>query len=217
MLEYLYFIIELLALLTLAVQYKKLEKTQYIYFLPYLLLIVCYEAGSIYNLFNVNGSNEWITNVIITIEFLFYSCFLVNVLNQKLRRRLFTIVAVTFLFTVIDVAFIQGFWKLATIAILLQYIVLITLVCMFFYQLMNQAGEQLTLIRLPNFWVNTGLLFFCLAEFLFFAAFTYMTASKNYHYYLLWYIISNVANLILYSCLSISFLCFSKSRKLFHS
>lgn len=214
MFEYLYFIIELLALITLAVQYKKLEKTQYVYFLPYLLLIICYEAGSIYNLFNVNGSNEWITNVIITVEFLFYGSLLVNMLSRNVKRRLFAVLGGTFLFTVIDVTFIQGFWKLATIAIMLQYIVLITLVCMFFYQLMQQAGEQLSLIRLPDFWVNTGLLFFCLAEFLFFAAFTYMTANKNYQNYLLWYIISNMANLILYSCLSVSFLCFSKNKKL---
>ena len=93
---------------------------------------------------------------------------------------------------------------------------LIILICIFFYQLMHRTGEHLSLIQLPHFWVNTGLLFFCLAEFLFFAAFTYMITKKTYSYSLLWDVISNMANIILYSCLSISFLCFSKTKKLLY-
>ncbi|MEO6150026.1 MAG: hypothetical protein ABIP28_07690 [Mucilaginibacter sp.] len=182
------------------------------FFLPYLLLIVLYELGSFFYLFVINKSNAWITNIIISIEFLFYSCLLIVLLDKKLRARLVILVLSAFLFTVVDVFAIQGFWDLGTIAILVQYVVLIVLVCMFFSQLMRRSGEHLSLIRLPAFWINTGLLFFCLAEFMFFAAFTYMTAKKNYNYYMLWLVISNMANLILYSCLSISFLCFNKKK-----
>lgn len=216
MLRYIYFVFEILAFVTLLVQYKKIEKTKYIYFLPFLLLILLYEAGSLYNLFNINHSNAWGVNIIITVEFLFYSLFLISLLNKGSRVRLYALVASVFVFTVVDVAFLQGFWNLATIAILLQYLALIILVCVFFYQLMHKTGQHLSLISLPDFWVNTGLLFFCLAEFLFFAAFAYMMAKKNYNYSLLWFVISNIANLILYSCLSISFLCFNRTRKLLY-
>ncbi|RYZ97808.1 MAG: hypothetical protein EOP47_20825, partial [Sphingobacteriaceae bacterium] len=123
-----YFIFEALALITALVQYKKIEKTPYLYFLPYLLLIVLYEIGSYFKIFVVNHSNAWITNIVISIEFLFYSCFLIVLLAKKLRARLVILVASTFLFTVIDVFAIQGFWNLGTIAILVQYVVLIILV-----------------------------------------------------------------------------------------
>jgi hypothetical protein len=216
MLRYLYYAFETMAFVTLLFQYKKMQRTNYAYFLPYLIFIFIYETGSLFDIFNINHSNAWITNIVATVEFLFFSFFLINLLDKRLHTRLTVIVASVFLFTVVDVVFIQGFWNLCTIAILLQYVVLIILVCFFFYQLMHKTGEHFSLISLPDFWVNTGLLFFCLAEFLFFAAFTYMMAKKNYNYSLLWFVISNIANLILYSCLSISFLCFSKTRKLLY-
>jgi len=216
MLKYIYFVFEILALTTLLSQYKKIEKTQYVYFLPFLVFILSYETGSLYDIFIINGSNAWAVNIVITIEFLFYSSFLIALLDKKSRARLTILTASVFLFTVIDVLVIQGFWNLCTIAILLQYLVLIILICIFFYQLMHRTGEHLSLIQLPHFWVNTGLLFFCLAEFLFFAAFTYMITKKTYSYSLLWDVISNMANIILYSCLSISFLCFNRTKKVLY-
>ncbi|WP_345213526.1 hypothetical protein [Mucilaginibacter gynuensis] len=211
---FLYLAFETIALLILIIQYKKLEKSVYIYFLPYLLFIVIYECASVFNLFNIHGSNAYITNIVITVEFAFYSFFLISLISRKLKRLLTALVIVCLLFTLVDVFFLQGFWNLCTIAILVQYVMLIVLVCCFFYQLMNSSGQSMSLLSLPHFWVNTGLLFFCLAEFLFFAAFAYMASRNNYHYYLLSLVIANMANLILYSCLSISFLCFSKTKKL---
>src|ERR1700712_2018403 len=83
MVDYLYFFAELVAFIFTIIQYKKFEQTIYAYFFPYLLLIILYEAGSILNIFNINHSNAWITNIIITIEYLFYSFFLIALLDKN--------------------------------------------------------------------------------------------------------------------------------------
>lgn len=186
--------------------------------MPYLLFICAYEICSVFHLFIINQNNAWITNIIITIEFTFFSTFIAKLLPIPLRKRVFKVIIVLIAFTAINIAFIQGFWNMATITIILQYIMLIVLVCMYFYQLMHQhADEQLSLIHIPDFWVNTGLLFFCLLEFCFFCAFSYMVSRKSYYYLELWIVIANMANFILYSCLAVSFLCFNRKKMSYSS
>jgi hypothetical protein len=208
-----YFWFECIALIFCAIFVNKAKHSRYIYFLPYLIFITIYEYGSLYDLFLIDKHNLWITNYVITIEFLFYSFFLISALKNRLLARRFTIAVIACLiFTFIDIFLIEGFAKLCSIAILIQFILLITLVCVSLYQLMQQPGSNISIISIPDFWVNTGLIFFCLAEFLFFTSFAYMAYKKTYDYYFLFSIISNVANVILYSCITISFLCISQTR-----
>lgn len=213
MFDRLYLFFELLALIVVIFQYKKMSHTRYAAFLPYLLFINIYELCSYLHLFVVNQTNAYIVNFIISIEFSFFSIFISRLLPDRLRKKLVTIISGIIVFTGIDIAFIQGFWNMATFAIITQYIMLVVLVCMYFYHLMQQqTDEHISLIHIPDFWVNTGLLFFCLLEFCFFCAFSYMVSRKSYYYYQLWVIISNMANFILYSCLAVSFLCFSRKK-----
>jgi len=73
----------------------------------------------------------------------------------------------------------QGFWKLDSITILLEYAIIIFINFLYFYELMNYSGEALNIVKSPGFWLNTGLLFFCLFEFLFFSSFAYMAYKKK--------------------------------------
>lgn len=209
----LYFVFEILSLIVVIFQYKKMSHTRYAAFLPYLLFINAYEICSYFHMFVINHTNAYIVNFIIAIEFSFFSIFITKLLPDRLQKRLMGVIAGILIFTGVDIAFIQGFWNMATFAIITQYIMLITLVCMYFYHLMQQQSDQhISLIHMPDFWVNTGLLFFCLLEFCFFCALSYMVSRKNYYYFELWVIISNMANFILYSCLAVSFICFSRKR-----
>lgn len=213
MFQYLYLFFELMALTFAVVQYKKMSHTRYAAFLPYLLFICLYELGSLKNLFHIHRNNAWVSNYVIIIEFIFYSFFIAGLLPPSLKRTVTKVNFAVIAFTAIDIAFIQGFWNLATVGIIIQYITLITLVCMYFYHLMQQqTDEHISLINMPDFWVNTGLLFFCLLEFCFFCAFSYMVSRRSYYYFELWMVISNMANFILYSCLAVSFLCFSRKK-----
>jgi hypothetical protein len=213
MFVHIYLFFEIIAFLTAIAQFNYIKQTQYIYFIPYLFFIVVYEAGSIFNWFSINHSNLWISNITMIFSFLFYSTFLYKIIKTPvfliwIKRVIF----LSILCSVINMAFLQGFWKLNTITILLQFAVIIIISCIYFYELMNYTGEAMVIIKSPAFWLNTGLLFFCLSEFLFFSSFAYMAYKNNYNYHILFSVISNAANIILYSCLTVSFLCFSRTR-----
>ena len=214
MISDIYFIFECIALLIVLIQYKNLKHSIYKYFLPYLICIVVYEYGSILYWFNINNSNLYITNITEIGNFLFYSIFLYNLLNnQSFKKIVSTLIPLTLFCALINMVLIQGFWKLDSITILLQQAVIIVIVCLYFYELMNSIEDEVSIVKLPAFWLNTGLLFFCLSNFLFFSSFAFMAYRDSYKYLILVRVIANVANVILYSCLSFCFLCFNKTTK----
>jgi hypothetical protein len=192
--------------------YSKVKYTHYKYFIPFLLFIACYEIGSLYDLFAIDHKNLWITNIVMTISFLFYGFFLLNIIKTPVFKKWIKGGILLSIFcTLTDVFLIQGFWNLATFAILLQLGVLIMTTCLYFYELLNYTQETLRIVRLAPFWLNTGLLFYCLLYFLFFSVFTYMAYSRSHEYWLLCDIVPNIANILLYSFLMITFLCCRKT------
>jgi hypothetical protein len=213
MLEYLYFFFELAAFLVAILQFSRIKNTRYVFFIPYLVFILIYEFGSIKNWFLIEKSNLWITNLTLILFFLYYTYFLIYLIQSTLYTKwIKRCVYICLLFSIINLIFIQGFWNLNSITILLQFVILITSICLYFYELMNYSAVRFSISKMPGFWLNAGLLFFCLAEFLFYSAFAYMAYHDNYTYYQLFELISNTANIILYTCLIISFLCFSKKK-----
>lgn len=211
MLNYLYFFFEGLAFLVAAIQLPKLKNSHYWWFVPYLFLILVYEYGSTEGWFGINGSNMYIANITMFIFFLFYALFLLKLIKTpKLKKWITAAIISTAVIYALNNAFYQGFWKLDTITLMIQYFVLIIITCLYFYELMNYTHVQLSIISLPGFWLNTGLLFFCLVFFLFYASFTFLAYQKLNEYALLFTIVANLANAILYSCLTVSFLCVRK-------
>jgi hypothetical protein len=203
-----YLLFELLAFITSVVKYRALKHTRYIYFIPYLFFILIYEYGSIENWFIIKRSNLWISNITLFIFFLFYSIFICDIIKtEKFKKWIWRLIVLSIFCSAANMAFIQGFWGLDTITILLQFAVLIVITCLYFYELMNYTDKELRILRLPGFWLNTGLLFFCLGQFLFYSSFAYMAYRKNYEYYVLHLVLANISNAILYSFLTISFLC----------
>jgi hypothetical protein len=212
MLVYSYLFFEVLAFLVALLKFSKIKHTEYRYFVPYLLFVVVFEMGSIFNWFTIKHQNLWSANITMTISFLYYSFFLFfTIKTQSFKKWIARLTSLSIFCAFVNMSFFQGFWKLDTVTILMQFAVIILITCLYFYELMNYTEKTLVIIKLPGFWLNTGLLFFCLAEFLFFSAFAYMAYEKNYHYLLLFHVISNIANAILYSCLTISFICFRKT------
>lgn len=178
-------------------------------------IVVC-EFLILHDWLYINNSNLYIINISRVIEFLFYSIFLKGVLNNiRFRKVAISLTAVTLICTFINMAFIQGFLNLNSITIIMQFAVVIVIVCLYFYELMKTIETERSIITLPAFWLNTGALFFFLFNFLCFTSFAYMAYKGNYRYLLLFNVISNMANVILYSCLSICFLCFNKSTRSF--
>jgi hypothetical protein len=180
-----------------------------------LILVVIYEYGNIRDWFYINHSNLYITNISGLAFFLFFSIFIQRLINNQTYKKLIgIIIPLTLLCAIINVLFIQGFWRLDTITILLQFAVIIFIICIYFYELMNSIDISIPIIKMPGFWLNTGLLFFCLAQFLLYSSFSFLAYKESREYILLFLTFSNIANAILYTCLVVCFLCFKRIKTL---
>jgi len=215
MFDFVYFLFEVAAFVVALFQIGKLKHSIYIYFIPYLIYVLFYEVATIYNLFSINHSNLWVTNINMTISFLFYGFFLSAIIKTPVFKKwIKRLIYLSIFCSVIDMAFIQGFWKLDSITILLQYGIIILINCIYFYELMNYTETELVVIKLPGFWLNTGLLFYCLSQFLVFSAFAYMAYKGSEEYRILFDMVGNMAYTIFYLCLTLAFLCPHKTTKL---
>ncbi|OOQ61385.1 hypothetical protein [Mucilaginibacter pedocola] len=83
--------------------------------------------------------------------------------------------------------------------------IIIVLSGLYYHELLRYSHERLSIIQLPGFWLNTGLLFFCLLNFLVYSSFAYGAYNNDYSYFIMFASISNIAIAILYSCLAICF------------
>ncbi|WP_133300267.1 hypothetical protein [Mucilaginibacter terrenus] len=211
MLENIYLFFELLSFIVAVVLYPKYKHTPYKYLLPYLLLVLIYEYGTISRWFAINHRNLYIANINWNIFFAVFGFLLTRLTRTfAFKKWMRFAVVITLALSLLNEAFFQGFWDLDSYTILLQFIVIIVFNGLFFYELMHYANEQLSVTSIPGFWLNTGLLFFCLANFLFYASFAIMAYSGDPNYLLLFQVIVNIAIAILYSCLTAVFLCFRK-------
>jgi hypothetical protein len=86
-----YFGFELLALFIALVKYRSLLESEYKFFIPFLILIVLYETGSLYNKFSIGNNNTLATNFITGVEFTFYSFFIRNTLKSHFYKKVILI------------------------------------------------------------------------------------------------------------------------------
>ena len=206
MLDYIYFYFELFAFFVCLCTYKKLDRNFKI-FLPFLAFIVIYEFASLKYWTLWHHTNAWSNNLESIIEVVIYTRFISTLDKRKpYRKNVRLVLFIIVFFSFIDMIFIQGFFMLNTIAMVLQYSMLTVLVCLYYFNLINNVDENLDIIRYPPFWATAGILFYALAFIFYHVAFSYMAYKHNYHFFILAQVIPNIACLILYSLLSVAFI-----------
>ncbi len=210
-----YFWFELMSFLVAALCYIKTKGSLVGKFVPYLFFIVVFEYGSWYNWFMINGSNLWSINIEIIIEFLFYSLFFYKAAADR-RLKLFVIwgFGICVVIIAINLLFLQGIWKLNSYSYLITSVFFLINIYYLIRELLQKGVEVSDLLtRNPYFWIAIGLFFFHIIGFVFYAFFEYMAYSKDYTYYYTFKGISTASIIILYTCLTIGFLCYRFTRK----
>lgn len=214
MLVYIYFYSELLALISCIYAYKKLD-SNFKVFLPFLAFIVLYELANIYDLLLWRHTNAWCGNFEGMIELVVYGRFVASLDKRKAyRTKVYMAIAAGIVITFIDIFFFQGFWTPNTIAIALQNTILTTLVCIYYYNLLNNSDEYPDLLKFPPFFATMGLLLYSLTSFFYNVFFSYMVSVKSYRFFIVARIINEISCVAIYSLLAISFLCFLRMKKL---
>lgn len=187
--------------------YKQLDN-YFKWFMPYLAFVIVYEAVNYWGLMNWQKSNAWCNNLEGLLELVLFTYFLASLVrSEKYRKTVYRLLPIPLLFSLIDIIYIQGFFNRATIAIVIQGLFLLALICVYYRSLFKEADESLNLFTHPPFLAATGFLFFFLSNTFFYACFSYMIFKSNYHFYLLAASIPGISNLLLNALLIRSFLC----------
>ncbi|SEP36584.1 hypothetical protein SAMN05428947_112156 [Mucilaginibacter sp. OK283] len=192
--------------------YKSLDNS-FKPFLPYFTFVIVYVTADFFNLLIINHSNAWSNNFENILDFTMFAYFIISQ-DKRLfyKRKAYILGGVVILLSFVDIFFIQGFWHRATIAIVLQGLFILTLVCIYYYNLLEEASEHLFLLRHPPFLVATGLLFYFLSLTFYYSFFSYMLYKNTYHFVILAATILGIANLMLNAILIYAFLCSVKNK-----
>lgn len=208
----LFFIFQVIALLTCLIVYNNLVYP-YRYFAPFLFVNTTYQLITQLGWISSNNSRIWSYNIFTSTEFIFYSLILHSLLKKnKHKTVLYYALVFTLICTLAYIVMLRKFNDLNTYIFSLQAFVIITSCCMYYFYKVRDARNSVLIIKEPTFWLYTGLLFYYLGEFLFFASYSYTVNKQSPDYLILYRIVVNVSNIILYSCLIKLFLCFSQKR-----
>ena len=214
MLYNLYYISVIAAFICCVHAYKRLDKN-FKWFLPYLGFVIVYEFATMRGWLTLNHTNSWCNNAEGLMEFLLFIYFMVSLTNKaSYKKKVYQLAAIITLLSIIDMLFIQGIWKLNTMAIVLQDLFVLALICIYYGKLLNEAPEHLVLLKHPPFIAVTGLLFYFLSNTFYYSCFSYMAYKNNYHFYILAETLPGISNLLLNLLLIYAFICFSKTKKL---
>jgi len=182
-------------------------------FLIYFPAVIAYVIADFFDLLTINHSNAWCNNLEDLLDFAMFSYFIISQDKRSLyKRKAYVFAAVVILLSFIDIYYIQGFWHRSTMATILQGLFILILVCIYYYNLLEEAPENLFLLKHPPFLVATGLFFYFLSLTFHYSFFSYMAYKNTYRFALLASTILGIANLMLNAILIYAFLCSVKNK-----
>ena len=185
------------------------------WFVRYLAFAVVYESLSLWDLLLWHNTDSWCMNFEEMIEFCLFTFYMASIVKKaNYKRKVYIGAAIVLLFAFINMFFIQGLWKLNTISEILYCLFILTLVCIYYYNLFDEAEEGLMLLKHAPFLVATGSLFYITAKFFYYSCFSFMVYKNNYNFYILAATIPGIANMLLNILLITAFLCSFKTNKL---
>ncbi|MET3501102.1 hypothetical protein ABIC45_002714 [Mucilaginibacter rubeus] len=214
MLESFYFVTDVVAFFCCLFTYRLLDKN-FRTLLPLLSFILVYDFVNLFNWLNLHHSNAWCNNIEDILLFAFFTRFIQAFDERpKRRKKVFIAAGIVILLSIADILFIQGVFKRATAATVIQDLFLIWMICNYYYRLLNNdTDEYIELITHPPFLALTGIFFYYLSTTFFYSCFSYMVYRNNYHFYLIAATLLNLTTFALNFLFSIAFICsFRKNR-----
>jgi len=188
------------------VRFNELKPTFLKWMVPFLLLTLAVEiTGLIMSRHDIY--NLWMYNFFTSFEFVFYSLLYRAILANSFVKKIIVYAVIVYLVLfVINISFIQGFYKLHTITYRIGSIMAVTWCYLYFRQLMK-SEIYIPVFRDPLFWISTGLLFFYAGFFFYMTAGDIVLYAHIPYNTLVWDVISDSLNALLYTCFLISFVC----------
>ena len=176
-----------------------------------LLLTNVIEWGSLNKVFLIQHfkySNNWIFNLFNPIEFGIYTSLYYSIMPGRKDRFAIVFLYFTYLvLSIINILFIQGLIFFDSYTFMFGCLLMVYCVSLYFKQIIRNP-ETTNIVRERFFWISVGLLFFYTGDFLLMAFFEYFKSINDFPTFApVFHFFSNLLNILLYTCLSISFFC----------
>jgi len=196
---------ELAAFIVSVLNWRYLKGTAFRLFPFFLFFIVAVELLGNYMAWGLRQKNGWLFNISTTVEFIFYAYIFSFTLRNPLFKKLaFRFIIFYPMLVLLNLLFIQGFMQFHSYTVALGNMFMVTLCCLFFYELLLHPLEG-ELRKVPMFWISTGILFFHLGDLTFDLLFNLLKNDATGKEFFT--SINNNLILILYSCFIIAFIC----------
>ena len=204
---------ELLSFLIAFFSIKRLRGSAFVFFVPFLFIVVSGEFMGAYMKHELHLGNGWLYNILSVIQFLFWGIFFAHFLRKDIYRQWSLLLLACFIFyAVINMIFIQGFRNFNHYTLIVGAFLIILQCCFYYYQLFIDI-EDIQLFKSPMFWIVTGAFFFFLGTFFYFALYDHLRRIQIRNHSRIFNLIITNLNLFFYSCISIGLTLVSNKNK----
>jgi hypothetical protein len=154
----------------------------------------------------VNQNLHFLDHLYQPIEFTLLSSVYYHTFNNPFfKKTIIVFITVFLVFAFIASVFIEGIGQENTASFLLESFLLVVLSCLYIFELFEKPLFD-NLLKIPFFWINTGILFYCAGTFFQMGLHSYFTA-RNPKLAEQLRLISHILNYFLYANFLTGFLC----------
>lgn len=205
--------LEVFALISSIINYRKLETKALRGFLFLLILTNIVEWGIFFKFFSINHTSNWVANIRNPIEFVFIGWFYSTIINDsKTKQHIKWLNWAILIASLINFIFFQGFYYLDSYTIILGSCICLYYIIQYLIQLMKTPDIP-NLLKYPYFWISVGFLFFYAGQSILLSFFQYFLSIHDFKsFWPVWNFFITLINIILYTCLIIAFFCRLKSK-----
>jgi len=196
---------EILALTCSIIFWKNIRNTPLQWFVPYLIFIVIVEFIGRYMRTELKVTNAWLYNISVPLEYFFYVFIFFSFFKNKINQWLAVGFFVLFGIYVIVFLSINGIAKFNRNVLIIGSFSLIVFSILCLIELYNLPGI-INLSKHPVFWIAVGVLLFSAGEFSYDLMTKFFFANRMDKGAIIFRSINSYLNLLLYLCISISFI-----------
>ncbi len=184
---------------------KQPKPNKLVFFSLFLLLTLIIEFTANY-LSAKNISNTPLYNIFTSLEFIFYIYTIRLFIQRSLAKKIFVYAMAAYgLAALINIFFIQGIMVFHTITYAAGCLVVVFCCAYYFFETLLRPTPVI-LVRMPDFWICSGLLFFYAVSFPIYGFTNFVMGLphallRNFNLFI------QILNIILYTMFSIAFLC----------
>lgn len=170
-------VFEVLCLIIATARIAKLKNTVLLWSVPYMAIVVFVDVICEWLPISINGSNQWIFNLYLPFQHLYFAIIFYGALNfTSVKKTVIAGAVVFFVFYLIDLFIIQGFYEFNNYSFVLTAVLMILYSGLTLLRMVRSVSPN-SIFSQPFFWISASCLIFFTGFATFFAVYFYYKTS----------------------------------------